>query len=229
MAYNVFGNPITNSTLEGMHEYHGETITRTNRAHVALNMKNTAEKDVNVRKYVENLKARWGTGVSTLCLLYNATGDTVTFVTSHDWRGHIGPAPYPIEIANGQWGGFLHVKTPGKASGSSAAVVYHGKNEAGDGCDWMASWCNPWDRKLYNNTAYTEIREAGHFDNTTVWDVVCDKLFSWGHTHADKWNGCLSTVTTGSDTSPIYEGILTLEGAATVEKDVIVVSKCILL
>ncbi|KAK1295885.1 hypothetical protein QJS10_CPB15g02099 [Acorus calamus] len=212
MAYNVFGNPITNSTLEGMPEYNGKTITRKDRAHVALNMKNAADKDVNARQYVENLKARWGTGVSTLCLLYNATGDTVTFVTSHDWHGHIGPAPYPTEIANGQWGGFLHVKTSGTATGSSAAVVYHGKNGAGNGCDWMASWSNPWDRNLYDNTAYTEIREAGHFDNT-VWGVVSDKLYSSSLQHTDKWNGCLSSVTTGSDTSPIYEGIFTLEGA----------------
>ncbi|KAK1271557.1 hypothetical protein QJS04_geneDACA013022 [Acorus gramineus] len=212
MAYNVFGNPITNSTLEGMPEYNGKTITRKDRAHVALNMKNAADKDVNARQYVENLKARWGTGVSTLCLLYNATGDTVTFVTSHDWHGHIGPAPYPTEMANGQWGGFLHVKTSGAATGSSAAVVYHGMNGAGNGCDWMASWSNPWDRNRYNNSAYTEIREAGHFDKT-VWGVVSNKLNSSGLQHTDKWNGCLSTVTTGSDTSPIFEGIFTLEGA----------------
>ncbi|KAK1309868.1 hypothetical protein QJS10_CPA08g00129 [Acorus calamus] len=133
MAYNVFGNPITNSTLEGMPEYNGKTITRTDRAHVALNMKNAADKDVNARQYVENLKARWGNGVSTLCLLYNATGDTVTFVTSHDWHGHIGPGPYPTAMANGQWGAFLHVKTSGAATGSSAAVVYHGMNGAGKG------------------------------------------------------------------------------------------------
>ncbi|KAK1271251.1 hypothetical protein QJS04_geneDACA007429 [Acorus gramineus] len=212
MAYNVSGNPITNSTLEGMPEYAGKTITRTDRAHVAMNMKNAANKDVNARQYVENLKKSWGTGVSTLCLLYNATGDTVTFVTSHDWHGHIGPSPYPTEIANGQWGGFLHVKTSGTATGSSAGVVYHGKNEAGVRCDWMMAWSNPWDRNLFDNKAYTEIREADHFSR--FWGAVSNLLDSSGLTHTDKWNGCLSTATTGSDTSPIFEGILTLENAA---------------
>ncbi|KAK1296272.1 hypothetical protein QJS10_CPB15g02102 [Acorus calamus] len=228
MAYNVFGNPITNSTLEGMPEYMDKPITRMDRARVALNMKNAAEKDVNARQYVENLKARWGTGVSTLCLLYNATGDTVTLVTSHDWHGHIGPAPYPTAIANGQWGGFLHVKTSGTATGSSACVVYRGKNGVGDGCDWMLAWSNPWDRNLYDNMAYTEIREAGHFNNT-VWGIVSGKLYSSGLTHTDKWKGCLSTVATGSYTSPIFEGILTLENDATLENNVIVVGTCVLL
>lgn len=78
-------------------------------AHVALNMKNAEEKHVIARNYVERKKANWGTGISTLCLVYNATGDTITRVPGHDWYGHI-EDQYPEEIANGQWGGFLHVK-----------------------------------------------------------------------------------------------------------------------
>lgn len=152
MASNVFGNPITNATLEGMPEYAGRTIERIDRARVALNMKNAQNKDVNARQYVENVKQGWGTGVSTLCLVYNATGDTVTYVASHDWHGHIGPAPYPVEIANGQWGGYLHVKTSGTATGSSAAVVYRGKNGDGKECDWMLAWSNPWNRNSSDNT-----------------------------------------------------------------------------
>ncbi|KAK8940939.1 hypothetical protein KSP39_PZI010781 [Platanthera zijinensis] len=152
MASNVFGNPITNTTLQGMPEYMDKPITRKDRARVAFNMKNAQEKDRNARQYVENLKARWGTGVSTLCVVYNSTGDTLTFITSHNWFGHIGPAPYPTNIRNGQWGGFLHVKKSGAASGSAAAVVYRGKNDAGANCDWMLSWSNPWNRIRYDNT-----------------------------------------------------------------------------
>ncbi|KAA8536979.1 hypothetical protein F0562_029457 [Nyssa sinensis] len=211
MAYNVFGNPITNSTLEGMPEYASKAIRRIDRAHVALNMKNAEKKDVNAREYVENLKRRWGVGVSTLCLVYNATGDTVTFVTSYDWWGHIGPAPFPQQIANGQWGAFLHVKTSGTATGSTAAVVNRGKNDAGDYFDWMLSWSNPWNRNAWDNTAYTDIRGAKQF--VGIWDTVKAQLFNSGLHHSVTWKGCSSTVTTGSFTSPIFEGIMTLENA----------------
>lgn len=151
MAVNVFGTPITDLTLKGMSEYIGKKITRRDRAYVALKMKNSQEKDVNAQKYVENLKRQWGVGVSTLCLVYNATGDTITYVSSVDWYGHIGPSPYPVKIENGQWGAFLHVKNSGQATGSCAAVVYRGLNGDGDGCDWMFGWANPWNRARRDN------------------------------------------------------------------------------
>lgn len=74
------------------------------------------------------------------------------FVTDHSWHGHIGPGPYPTRIENGQWGGFLHVKTSGTATGSSAAVVYRGVNNNDQHCDWMAAWSNPWNRSTSDNT-----------------------------------------------------------------------------
>ncbi|GLT40923.1 hypothetical protein SLA2020_150190 [Shorea laevis] len=123
MACNVFGNLITDETLKELPEYIGKKVTKRDRAKVAMQMKNAENKDVNARQYVEKLKREWGVGVSTLCLVYNATGDTIMLVGSNDWLGHLGPAPYPSEIGNGQWGGFLHVKRSGTASGSVAAVV----------------------------------------------------------------------------------------------------------
>ncbi|XP_060674519.1 23 kDa jasmonate-induced protein-like [Ziziphus jujuba] len=209
MGSNVFGNPITTATLEAMPEYIGKVITRTDRAHVALNMKNAEGKDVNARKFVENLKERYGNGVSTLCLIYNATGDTLKHVGYHDWRGHIGESPYPNEIANGQWGAYLHVKTSGAATGSIAATVYRGKNEAGKDCDWMLSWYNPWSGK---NRVYTEIREGHHYEEDH-WDYIYNILSNKELSYTETWNGCISTVTTGVSTSPIFEGIMKLVGA----------------
>ncbi|KAA8545950.1 hypothetical protein F0562_020600 [Nyssa sinensis] len=174
-------------------------------------MKDAENKAVNARQFAENLKKSWGTGVSTLCLVYNATGDTVTFVTSHDWFGHIGPSPYPQEIANGQWGAFLHVKTSGVPSGSVAAVVYRGKNENGNDCDWMLSWSNPWRRTRFDNKAYSEIREADYFPSR--WDDYPNLLENSGLRHNCIWNNCSSTVAIGSDTSPIFDAIMTLKDA----------------
>ncbi|KAA8536977.1 hypothetical protein F0562_029455 [Nyssa sinensis] len=195
-----------------MPEYLRKQKNRLERARVALNMKNTEKKDVNARQYVENLNKSWGAGVSTLCLIYNATGDTVRFVTSRDWQGHSGPSPPPQLIANGQWGGFLHVNNSRYGHiESSAAVVYRGKNENGIYCDWMLAWSNPMDRTFGNYKAYTEIGEANHFGD--VWGTVSNLLTNSGVHRSDIRNGCLSTVITGCDTSPIFEGILTLENA----------------
>ena len=52
MASNVFGTPITDATLQAMPDYIGKEITATDRAHVALNMKNAENKDVNARSFV---------------------------------------------------------------------------------------------------------------------------------------------------------------------------------
>ncbi|KAA0038316.1 23 kDa jasmonate-induced protein-like [Cucumis melo var. makuwa] len=152
MADNVFGNPITNSTLQAMPEYEGKTITRRDRAYVAFNMKNAQNKDRSARDHVEKLREEWGHGVATLCLIYNATGDTITFVCEHSWHGHIGSGPYPSEIANGQWGAFLHVKTAVVPSGSAGACVYRGLNNYGEVCDWMVAWSNPYYRLFADNT-----------------------------------------------------------------------------
>ncbi|KAI8021324.1 hypothetical protein LOK49_LG03G01055 [Camellia lanceoleosa] len=89
-----------------------------NSACMALNLKNLENKDANARQYVKNMKKEWGTRISTLCLVYNATGDPIEFIISHDYNGHLGPASYPVLIANGQWGGFLHVNTVSATFGS---------------------------------------------------------------------------------------------------------------
>ena len=151
MASNVFGNPVTDATLQAMPDYIGKEITATDRAHVALNMKNAENKAENARAFVENLKKRYGNGVSTLCLIYNATGGNLIFAGHRDWWGRIGESPYPNRLENGQWGAYLHVKTSGAATGSIAACVYRGENANGIARDWMLAWYNPWGRVFDNN------------------------------------------------------------------------------
>jgi hypothetical protein len=135
-----------------MPEYiNAPTITRHDRAAVALDLKNAGQKDVNARTFVDNIKQQWGAGVSTLVVFYNASGDDIQLVQNHDYWGHIGPSPYPTLVRNGQWGAFLHVKTSGAASGSSAAVVYRGLDASGNSRDWCFAWDNPWSRAGDNN------------------------------------------------------------------------------
>ncbi|CAN6701472.1 unnamed protein product [Malus baccata var. baccata] len=209
MANNVFGNPITEETLKVMPEYQ---IKRLDKARVALSMKDVDEKSTNARTYGEQLRERYGPRISTLCLVYNATGDMITFHASKDWYGHIeGAAPYPTVISNGQWGAFLHVQTttPLPLAGSNAAVVYRGLNNAGSKCDWLLSWDNPFNRA--GNKVYTEVRNAGAFD--AAWDDICSALENSTGNTVGISNGCVSRMTIGTDTSPIVEAILTLEHA----------------
>lgn len=152
MASNVFGNPITNETLEAMPKYQGKKITAEDRAYEALLMKNADGKDVNARKFVESLKPKYSVVVvTTACLIYNATGNRLRYVGSNDWEGHIGDSPYPMVLENGQWGAFLHIQKIPALAGSIGAAVYHGQDENGVASDWMLSWFNPWNRGLDNN------------------------------------------------------------------------------
>ena len=136
----MFGTPITAADYPN----------RVDRARRAFETREADGKLVLARNYVDEEKRKYGNGVSTLGLIYNATGDSIAIITSHDWFGRI-HAPYPTIIQNGQWGGFLHTKRPVVASGSMAAVVYRGRTEANQNCDIMLSWDNPWNKASHSN------------------------------------------------------------------------------
>nr|XP_048319610.1 23 kDa jasmonate-induced protein-like [Ziziphus jujuba var. spinosa] len=106
MALNVFGKPITNQTLKAMMEYQDkEVITAVDRAYEALMMKDADNKVEKARKFVEGLKPKYGAAlISTLYLIYKATGNRLTFVGSHDREGHIGDSPYPLLLENDTMG-----------------------------------------------------------------------------------------------------------------------------
>ncbi|KAM7490650.1 hypothetical protein LguiA_033571 [Lonicera macranthoides] len=214
MADGVFGTPIDIETLKGMPQYRNMTIRRSDLAKVARDLKNAEGKDTNCRQYVDNLSTSYGSGVKTLCTIYNATGDDLTFLLSHDWHGHIGDTSYPIEIKNGQWGGFLHVHPSGSPIGSAGAVVYHGFNNNGTPMDWLLSWSVPW-TVFGSNTVNTEVREDGHHKNK-AWDIwgflynyLEDKSSKFSE---DNTNGCKSTMNIGSGEAPFCTAIMTLTG-----------------
>jgi len=130
MACNVFGIPITNETLKEMAEYHDKKIASKDRARVAFQMKNAEGKDVNARKFVENLRKEYAEDC-ILCLIYNATGDSVILDTYKHGDGSLAPSPYPVVIANGQWGAFLKQVPNSTVRDGAAALVYAAKNADG--------------------------------------------------------------------------------------------------
>ncbi|XVF65604.1 hypothetical protein PTKIN_Ptkin09bG0262200 [Pterospermum kingtungense] len=137
-------------------------------------------------KNVRKLKEEFGTGVSTLSLIHNATEESLTFVTSHDWWGHIyNYKTYPQVIGAGKWGGFLHVKTAGLLLVQKLLLF------------------------IVAN-AYAEINEAHYFDHID-WGSVENSVNAAGRQHYAEWEGCIADVNTESDTSPLYKGEISLK------------------
>ncbi|VVA29124.1 PREDICTED: 23 kDa jasmonate-induced [Prunus dulcis] len=103
MAYNVFGDPIENSTLKGMPEYKCKAIEKKDRASGSRDEKRRGQ----------------GPQCRYIC------GEFM------DRCRQFEPSPYPTLIANGHWGAFLHVQKLETPEGSVATVVYKGTNKDG--------------------------------------------------------------------------------------------------
>nr|XP_040254756.1 serine/threonine-protein kinase PBL27-like [Aegilops tauschii subsp. strangulata] len=171
---NLFGEVVDNYKLDQMASYMGKSKTRDDRVREACILVEEDNKDAKATRYVDGLKTMHGNGdgQSTLCLVYNATGGTLHHVLQHDWSGHIGRAPCPALIGNGQWAAFHHVAQPGEPD-SLAAVVYRGKNKDGDEREYLLAWCTPssW---WQHNKAYCDVSGADYFNNR--WADMHSKL-----------------------------------------------------
>ncbi|KAM7497480.1 hypothetical protein LguiA_021894 [Lonicera macranthoides] len=210
MADGVFGTPIDIDTLKGMPEYRDKTIQRSDMAEVARDLMHAEGKDTNCQRYVDNLSNSYGTGVKTLCTIYNATGDDITYVLSHDWHGEVADRPYPMTIQNGQWGGFLHVHPTGMPIGSAGAVVYRGINAIGRPMNWLLSWSVPWSTLFGgSNRVLTEIREDGHYQEDN-WNYIYNMLENASRTSTDFVYYCKSTTSIGTSNAPSYTAVLTI-------------------
>lgn len=148
-AENCFGAVVDDSKLNEQVRYSGKAKTQEDRAREAWRLMNEGDKKGKAIEHVDVLKSLYGNGQSTLCLIYNATGETLYYVAHHDWYGYINDTKegygYPAEIGNGQWGAFHHVHREGEPSGSVGAVVYRGKGgRNGQDQDYLLAWSTPW-------------------------------------------------------------------------------------
>lgn len=224
MAVNVFGNPVTDDTVRLVYPNLTQ-ITALHRAEVALQYMNADDRATNVSRFVHNLKGAYGTGTSTLCMIFNATGGNLQFDRHHSWEGSVWQSPFPQVIQNGQWAGFLFVRN--RLMGpSKGAIVYRGQNNAGNGRDWMLAWNTP--RMNWQNRVYTEIRSAGSF-NSVNWNTINNSMEAQYNNHSTTALGCFSSVSIGSGSSPEFVGIMSLAGLrsdlAAIASDVSVVSE----
>ncbi|ONK81213.1 uncharacterized protein A4U43_C01F26580 [Asparagus officinalis] len=214
METKAFGTAVTDETLKAMSQYSNKTITRFHRGHEALKLMYADGKEVAPLKYVKELRPTFGDKAATICMVYNATGDPLEYVTHHNWSGDLqGSTVYPEKIANGQWATFIHASsTVAIGTSSSGAVVYRGKNKAGADGDWMFSWNHTFST-LNGHTAYTEIREAGHFQGKELWEKLEQLTLGSKAESSDDRNGLLAKVYIQSDAVAIYRAVLFLEGA----------------
>uniref|UniRef100_A0A803LL02 Uncharacterized protein n=1 Tax=Chenopodium quinoa TaxID=63459 RepID=A0A803LL02_CHEQI len=140
MGSAVFGSAVTMAMLREMPEYKSiNSIGQKDLAKVALEKVNAEGKAEAARNFVEKLQSRFRADyVSTMCLMYNATGDNMTYVVTHDWHGRLCESAYPVIIANGQWGAFLHGQYYGNDDRESrAGIVYSALNNQGEERHWF--------------------------------------------------------------------------------------------
>ncbi|CAN6329212.1 unnamed protein product [Urochloa humidicola] len=204
MAVNLFGEAVTYDTLEEL----GLPKTRENLARVAMSVMYDDDRKGQASRYVQDLKQLYGNGASTLCLVYNATGDVIKLRAHQDWwNGSLYGPSYPHTIFIGQWAAFLHVHNQGAASGSLGAVVYQGTNMGGNIVNFLAAWSTPWSQ-VYSNKAYCEIGGPDFWDGH--WDEIEQKLGSAGYSWNSKAKGTAIDAQTESGTSPTFTALIRL-------------------
>ncbi|KAF7005720.1 hypothetical protein CFC21_020827 [Triticum aestivum] len=204
---NCFGEVVDDGKLNKMERYMGKPKSRQDRAREAWNQISKDDKDANATRYVEGLKSMYGNGQSTLCLVYNATGDTLRKVDNHDWYGYIGSAPYPAEIGNGQWAAFHHVHRAGEPSGSVGAVVYRGKNGEGVDKDYLVAWSTPWGM-WYRNKAYCEIGAVNCYQN--LWAGMYNRVANSDYSSSARSDGCEIDARIETGDSPKFTAKITV-------------------
>nr|XP_043639346.1 23 kDa jasmonate-induced protein-like [Erigeron canadensis] len=194
---NVFGKPVTGGT-------------RLERARKANEDPNADGKRDEAVKYVKKQKENFGSGVSTLSIFYNATGETLFYAEDDSKYGKIYDS-YPARVQNGQWGAFLHIKNPVVASGSEAFVVYRGRFNDTDYCKQLIAWDVPWDQLTGYNHAYCEIND----DNSEIdKNKVYKNMEAGGRQHSIMKSGIFLTSYIDEGSSPMYEAQFILADAA---------------
>lgn len=209
-APNCFGEVVDDYKLNELVRYAGKAKTQEDRARQAWCAVNEDDKKGKALRYVDVLKALYGNGQSTLCLVYNATGDTLYHVAHHDWYGYINDSKegYPAEIGNSQWGVFHHVHRQGEPSGSMGAVVYRGKKKDGQDQDYLLAWSTPWGI-WYRNKAYCEIGGVDYFKRR--WDEIYVKLENADYSSRTKSGGCEIEALIDKGDSPKFTATLKTE------------------
>lgn len=156
---------------------------------------------------VNGMKEAYGNGVSTLVMLYNATGVRLTKVGEDDHSGKRWTWPYDNVIENGQWSVFLHVKSGWSMAGSTACLGYklEGLDEvfviawdtpySGDN----TGWCQVISGTKWNDTPYKDFHKwSDKGEEEEIWPNEGDPVGTW-RTH----------FVASQDSSALFECVVT--------------------
>ncbi len=150
---------------------------------------------------VNSFKEDYGNGVSTLVMLYNATGAELALRSSDDSSGHIGKYPYDLTIQNGQWSVFLHVHTSGTAGGSVGAVGYN-VEDGNTKPVAVVAWDNPYSG---SPKAFGDCWGSDTYAKAS-WDFVYTRADQGGTSGTSGvHNGYFVPYSIGQTSSPIFQ------------------------
>ncbi|CAL4985349.1 unnamed protein product [Urochloa decumbens] len=191
---NPFGAAITEQTVKSLSYYsEQEKITQVDCAREAMRFIHAEDKNLSALEYAWELKGRYGRGISTLVLVYNATGARVTLEQGGpNWHGQNFGLQPPRSFQNGQWIAFLHISGQGLLVGSEAARVFRGRDVNGRTRDFMVGWSI---LSSGANNAYTEIGNENYFSNR--WSTVRRSLQQAKGITRAKDETCASTISIG--------------------------------
>ncbi len=171
-------------------------------ADLARTLQNDVDRGEAAKTLLNQYKQEAGDGISTLIMIFNGTGQELSFLGNYDDSGHIGKYPYDTEIANGQWSAVLHVKTSGAAVGSVANVAY----QASGGRAFVIGWSVPF---IGSSTSRVTDHTAKDFQERKSKLLSSDYISTYVEggkfrTHAGTYNGYRIEWAIGNSTSPVY-------------------------
>lgn len=146
---------------------------------------------------VNTMKEEYGEGASTLVMIFNASGESLTYQNNYDWAGGIDKYPYDRVIPNGTYSVFLHVKHA-LWGGSEGCVVYSNQT----GLDFLMAWSNPYRGR---NNAYADIQANHYWPLLQNWENVYNLQKGQGEVYASFFDNEQYSIfaSIGNYTSPI--------------------------
>jgi hypothetical protein len=183
----------------------GDNVSPADMAAAALQAQSQNEQTA--RDTANSYKQEYGNGISTMVMIYNATGLPLNLRSSSDSSGHIWKYAYDPIIQNGEWSVFIHVHTSGTATGSIAAVGYDLAPKNSQGLVALFAWNNPYSG---DPSAFGDVWSAGGYADTK-WDSIFGYAEGGGlsgNGHRFGVYGYAAPYSMGNSSSPILEFIV---------------------
>lgn len=197
-----FGVEITSSEVKAQPDWpEDKAVTLSDLSQYTMGKKDLY-RDAAINK-VNDFKNEYGNGISSLIIVYNASGKTLELQTDRkSWHGHDGKYPPTTNLQNGQWMAFLHVHSSGAAVGSEGCLIYQ---ISGESCDVFFGFETPFSG---SNHVYTEVRERGHWPKVGSWSYMQGLIEKGSHQSSDAYEGWMSTAVVGDASSPLDEFVI---------------------